>query len=37
MAYKQFFFAKPTDYVAAQQKVVVAGPEESFIELPVTG
>jgi hypothetical protein len=31
------FFAKPTDYVAAQQKVVVAGPEESFIELPVTG
>jgi uncharacterized protein len=29
------FFAKPADYVAAQQKVVVAGPEESFIALPV--
>ena len=29
------FFAKPADYVAARQKVVVAGPEESFIELPV--
>jgi putative CocE/NonD family hydrolase len=29
------FFAKPADYVAAQQKVVVAGPQESFIELPV--
>jgi putative CocE/NonD family hydrolase len=31
------FFAKPADYVAAQQKVVVSGPQESFIELPVTG
>jgi putative CocE/NonD family hydrolase len=29
------FFAKPADYVAARQKVVVAGPQESFIELPV--
>jgi putative CocE/NonD family hydrolase len=29
------FFAKPADYVAAQQKVVVSGPQESFIELPV--
>jgi putative CocE/NonD family hydrolase len=29
------FFAKPADYVIAQQKVVVAGPQESFIELPV--
>jgi putative CocE/NonD family hydrolase len=29
------FFAKPHDYVAAQQKVVVAGAQESFIELPV--
>jgi len=29
------FYAKPADYVAAQQKVVVAGPQESFIELPV--
>ena len=29
------FFAKPGDYRAAQQRVVVAGPQESFIELPV--
>ena len=29
------FFAKPQDYVVAQQKVVVAGPEESFIALPM--
>jgi putative CocE/NonD family hydrolase len=29
------FFARAQDYVAAQQKVVVAGPQESFIELPV--
>jgi putative CocE/NonD family hydrolase len=29
------FFAKPADYVIAQQKVVVSGPRESFIELPV--
>ena len=29
------FFAKPEDYVVAQQKVVVAGPQESFIELPI--
>jgi putative CocE/NonD family hydrolase len=29
------FYAKPADYVIAQQKVVVAGPQESFIELPV--
>ena len=29
------FFAKPADYVKAAQKVVVSGPEESFIELPV--
>lgn len=29
------FFAKPADYVIAQQKVVVSGPQESFIELPV--
>ena len=29
------FLAKPADYVIAQQKVVVAGPQESFIELPV--
>jgi putative CocE/NonD family hydrolase len=29
------FFAKPQDYVVAQQKVVVAGPQESFIELPI--
>jgi putative CocE/NonD family hydrolase len=29
------FYAKPADYVVAQQKVVVAGPQESFIELPV--
>jgi putative CocE/NonD family hydrolase len=28
------FFAKPADYVKAEQKVVVSGPEESFIELP---
>ena len=29
------FFAKPADYVAARQRVTVAGPQESFIELPV--
>ncbi|WP_275896053.1 CocE/NonD family hydrolase [Sphingomonas crusticola] len=29
------FFAKPADYVAATQKVTVAGPDESFIELPI--
>jgi putative CocE/NonD family hydrolase len=29
------FYAKPADYVAAQQKVVVSGPQESFIELPL--
>ena len=29
------FYAKPADYVVAQQKVVVAGPQESFIELAV--
>jgi putative CocE/NonD family hydrolase len=29
------FYAEPADYVAAQQKVVVSGPQESFIELPV--
>jgi putative CocE/NonD family hydrolase len=29
------FFAKAGDYVAAQQKVVVGGPQASFIELPV--
>jgi hypothetical protein len=29
------FFAKPADYVKAEQKVVVSGPQESFIELPV--
>jgi putative CocE/NonD family hydrolase len=31
------FFARPADYVTARQKVIVAGPEESYIELPVTG
>jgi len=29
------FFAKPQDYRIAQQGVVVAGPKESFIDLPV--
>ncbi len=29
------FFAKPADYVKATQKVVVSGPDESFIALPV--
>ena len=29
------FFAKPADYVAARQQVVVAGPQESFVDLPV--
>jgi putative CocE/NonD family hydrolase len=29
------FYAKPADYVAAQQKVVVSGPQESFIDLPL--
>jgi putative CocE/NonD family hydrolase len=29
------FFAKPSDYVKATQKVVIAGPQESFIELPL--
>ena len=28
-------FAKPADYVKAQQRVVVSGPEESFVSLPV--
>jgi uncharacterized protein len=30
------FFAKPDDYVKATQRVVVAGPQASYIELPVT-
>jgi putative CocE/NonD family hydrolase len=30
------FFAKPADYVKATQKVVVAGPDESYIDLPVS-
>ena len=29
------FFAKPADYVVVRQRVTVAGPEESFIDLPV--
>ncbi|QUD89674.1 CocE/NonD family hydrolase [Phenylobacterium montanum] len=29
------FFAKPQDYVKATQKVVIAGPSESYIELPL--
>ncbi len=29
------FFAKPEDYVKATQKVTVAGPDESYIALPV--
>jgi len=29
------FFAKPSDYVKATQKVWVAGPDESYIELPL--
>jgi putative CocE/NonD family hydrolase len=29
------FFAKPADYVKATQKVTVAGPEESYIALPL--
>jgi putative CocE/NonD family hydrolase len=29
------FFAKPADYVAAEQKVTIAGPQESYIELPL--
>ena len=29
------FFAKPEDYVKATQKVVIAGPDESYIDLPV--
>ncbi|MDB5704549.1 MAG: glutaryl-7-ACA acylase [Sphingomonas bacterium] len=29
------FFAKPGDYVKATQKVTVAGPDASYIELPV--
>ena len=29
------FFAKPADYVKATQKIVVSGPDESFIALPV--
>ena len=29
------FFAKPADYVVATQKVTVAGPNESYIALPV--
>ncbi len=30
------FFAKPDDYVKATQRVVVAGPQASYIELPLT-
>jgi hypothetical protein len=29
------FFAKPSDYVIARQRVTVSGPQESFLELPV--
>ncbi|MEG3144977.1 CocE/NonD family hydrolase [Sphingomonas sp. RT2P30] len=29
------FFAKPADYVKATQQVTVAGPDESYIDLPV--
>lgn len=29
------FFAKPSDYVKATQKVVISGPNESYIDLPV--
>ena len=29
------FFAKPADYVKATEKVVVAGPQESYIDLPL--
>ena len=29
------FFAKPSDYVKATQKVTVSGPNESYIDLPV--
>jgi len=29
------FFAKPQDYVAATQRVMVAGPDETFLELPL--
>jgi uncharacterized protein len=29
------FFAKPVDYVKATQRVVVAGPQASYVELPV--
>ena len=29
------FFAKPADYVAATQKITVAGPDESYVSLPV--
>jgi predicted acyl esterase len=29
------FFAQPKDYVKATQKVTVAGPDESYISLPL--
>jgi putative CocE/NonD family hydrolase len=29
------FFAKPSDYITATQKVTVAGADESYIELPI--
>jgi hypothetical protein len=29
------FFAKPSDYVKATQKVVISGPNESYIDLPL--
>ena len=29
------FFARPRDYVKATQQVVVAGPDASYIELPI--
>jgi hypothetical protein len=32
---KNIFFARPSDYVKATQKVVIAGADESYIDLPI--
>ncbi|HEY5760711.1 MAG TPA: CocE/NonD family hydrolase C-terminal non-catalytic domain-containing protein, partial [Steroidobacter sp.] len=32
---QSIFMAKPADYVKALQKIVVAGPDASYIELPI--
>jgi len=31
------FFARPEDYIRATHRITVAGPAESYLELPVVG